>query len=66
MSLLMSLGHYIKIWKLRGMAFDLFDAMIFLPIFSLLIAIVKRTWKFITLFNEFQFRPLAIALVKEE
>ncbi|KAL4564491.1 hypothetical protein LXL04_028555 [Taraxacum kok-saghyz] len=49
MSLLMSLGHYIKIWKHRGMAFDLFDSMIFVPILSLEIAIVQRTWKFITL-----------------
>lgn len=32
MTLLMALGHYVHIWWLRGMAFQLVDALLFLNI----------------------------------
>lgn len=48
-TLLMALGHYIHIWWLRGMAFHLVDAILFLNIRALLSAIIKRIKGFIKL-----------------
>ncbi|KAH9678394.1 E3 ubiquitin protein ligase RIN2 [Citrus sinensis] len=52
-TLLMALGHYIHIWWLRGMAFHLVDAILFLNIrvniCALLSAIIKRIKGFIKL-----------------
>lgn len=48
-TLLMALGHYIHIWWLRGMAFHLVDAVLFLNIRALLSAIIKRIKGFIKL-----------------
>lgn len=49
MTLLMALGHYVHIWWLRGMAFQLVDALLFLNIRALLSAIIKRIKGFIKL-----------------
>ncbi|KAK6936313.1 Ubiquitin system component CUE, partial [Dillenia turbinata] len=49
MTLLMALGHYIHIWWLHGMAFQLVDAVLFLNIRALLSAIAKRVKGFIKL-----------------
>ncbi|KAF7824853.1 E3 ubiquitin protein ligase RIN2 [Senna tora] len=46
---LMSLGHYLHIWWLHGMAFHLVDAVLFLNIRALLSAIVSRIKSFIRL-----------------
>lgn len=48
MTLLMALGHYVQIWRLHGMTFHLVDAMLFIPVHVLLMAIVKLTWEYIT------------------
>ncbi|KAJ0100441.1 hypothetical protein Patl1_19881 [Pistacia atlantica] len=48
-TLLMALGHYMHIWWLRGMAFHLVDAVLFLNIRALLSAIIKRIKGFIKL-----------------
>ncbi|XP_052204992.1 E3 ubiquitin protein ligase RIN2-like isoform X2 [Diospyros lotus] len=49
MTLLMALGHYVHIWWLHGMAFDLVDAVLFLNIRALLGAIIKHMKGFIRL-----------------
>ncbi|XP_015877935.2 E3 ubiquitin protein ligase RIN2 isoform X1 [Ziziphus jujuba] len=41
-TMLMALGHYVHIWRLHGMAFNLVDAVLFLNIRALLSAIFKR------------------------
>ncbi|KAL4575955.1 hypothetical protein LXL04_012042 [Taraxacum kok-saghyz] len=43
----MYVGHFVHIWWLHGMTFHLVDAMLFLPILSLLMAVVNRTWKYV-------------------
>ncbi|KAJ4706225.1 E3 ubiquitin protein ligase RIN2 [Melia azedarach] len=48
-ALLMALGHYLHIWWLRGMAFHLVDAVLFLNIRALLSAIIKRIRGFVKL-----------------
>ncbi|KAL5744312.1 hypothetical protein ACOSQ2_027428 [Xanthoceras sorbifolium] len=48
-TLLLALGHYVHIWWLRGMAFHLVDAILFLNIRALLSAIIKRIKGFIKL-----------------
>ncbi|XP_044468475.1 E3 ubiquitin protein ligase RIN2-like isoform X2 [Mangifera indica] len=48
-TLLMALGHYVYIWWLRGLAFHLVDAVLFLNIRALLSAIIKRIKGFIKL-----------------
>ncbi|KAJ7949503.1 E3 ubiquitin protein ligase RIN2 [Quillaja saponaria] len=48
-TLLMALGHYLYIWWLRGMAFHLVDAILFLNTRALLSAIIKRVKGFIRL-----------------
>ncbi|KAJ0041994.1 hypothetical protein Pint_17220 [Pistacia integerrima] len=48
-TLFMALGHYMHIWWLRGMAFHLVDAVLFLNIRALLSAIIKRIKGFIKL-----------------
>ncbi|KAL5569935.1 hypothetical protein UlMin_026510 [Ulmus minor] len=48
-TLLMALGHYLHIWWLHGMAFQLVDAVLFLNIRALLSAIVKRVRGFMKL-----------------
>ncbi|XP_044506125.1 E3 ubiquitin protein ligase RIN2-like [Mangifera indica] len=48
-TLLMALGHYMHIWWLRGMAFHLVDAVLFLNIRALLSAVIKRIKGFIKL-----------------
>ncbi|XP_004140081.1 E3 ubiquitin protein ligase RIN2 isoform X1 [Cucumis sativus] len=48
-TLLMALGHYVYIWRLHGMTFNLVDAVLFLNIRALLSAIVKRIRGFMKL-----------------
>lgn len=48
-TLLMALGHYVHIWRLHGMTFNLVDAVLFLNIRALLSAIVKRIRGFMKL-----------------
>ncbi|XP_028554100.1 E3 ubiquitin protein ligase RIN3 [Dendrobium catenatum] len=50
-ALLMSVGHYLMIWWLQGMAFDLANAVLFLYLYHSLIAMVKRVRGFIKLNN---------------
>ncbi|XXG43098.1 hypothetical protein AAC387_Pa01g3211 [Persea americana] len=49
MTLLMSVGHYLHIWWLHGMAFHFVDAVLFLILRALISAIVKRIKGFIKL-----------------
>ncbi|KAH9602354.1 hypothetical protein KSS87_020019 [Heliosperma pusillum] len=49
MTLVMALGHYVLIWWLHGMTFQLVDAILFLNIRALLSAVVKRIKGFIKL-----------------
>ncbi|XP_072957109.1 E3 ubiquitin protein ligase RIN2-like isoform X1 [Typha angustifolia] len=49
MTLLTALGHYLMIWWLRGMAFHLLDAVLFLNLRALLSAIVKRIRTYVKL-----------------
>ncbi|KAK9665671.1 hypothetical protein RND81_14G127800 [Saponaria officinalis] len=49
MTLLMALGHYLLIWWLHGMTFQLVDAILFLNIRALLSTVVKRVKGFIKL-----------------
>ncbi|XP_022995635.1 E3 ubiquitin protein ligase RIN2-like [Cucurbita maxima] len=48
-TLLMALGHYVHIWRLHGMTFNLVDAVLFLHIRALLSAIIKRIRVFMKL-----------------
>ncbi|KAF3433143.1 hypothetical protein FNV43_RR24245 [Rhamnella rubrinervis] len=48
-TLSMALGHYVHIWRLHGMAFNLVDAVLFLNIRALLSAIFKRVKGFMKL-----------------
>ncbi|OWM79455.1 E3 ubiquitin protein ligase RIN2-like [Punica granatum] len=48
-TLLMALGHYLHIWWLHGMAFQLMDAVLFLNIRALLSAMIKRIKGYIKL-----------------
>ncbi|KAI0520607.1 hypothetical protein KFK09_008083 [Dendrobium nobile] len=50
-ALLMSVGHYLMIWWLQGMAFDLANAVLFLYLYHSLSAMVKRVRGFIKLNN---------------
>ncbi|KAL9237057.1 hypothetical protein vseg_011646 [Gypsophila vaccaria] len=49
MTLLMALGHYVLIWWLHGMTFQLVDAILFLNIRALLSTVVKRVKGYIKL-----------------
>ncbi|MQL81311.1 hypothetical protein Taro_013748 [Colocasia esculenta] len=49
LTLLMALGHYLTIWWLRGMAFHVVDAILFLNLRALISGIIKRIRGYIKL-----------------